>query len=55
MMFEISYIGNFFLVIIFRCSILNFVFDIVSWMNLYECWVKDVKIRWIINIVVYVC
>uniref|UniRef100_A0A8W8M9M4 AAA+ ATPase domain-containing protein n=1 Tax=Magallana gigas TaxID=29159 RepID=A0A8W8M9M4_MAGGI len=49
MMFETSYIGNLSPATISRCSILNFAPDTVPWMNLYECWAKDAKTRWIIN------
>lgn len=55
MMFETSYIGNLSPATISRCSILNFAPDTVPWMNLYECWAKDAKTRWIINTAVYVC
>ena len=54
MMFETSYIGNLSPATISRCSILNFDPDTVPWMNLYECWAKDAKARWIINSAVYV-
>nr|XP_022307447.1 dynein heavy chain domain-containing protein 1-like isoform X3 [Crassostrea virginica] len=49
MMFETSYIGNLSPATISRCNILNFDPDTVPWMNLYECWAKDAKARWIIN------
>ncbi|XP_062587861.1 dynein heavy chain domain-containing protein 1-like, partial [Saccostrea cucullata] len=49
LMFETSYIGNISPATISRCTILNFAPDTVSWMNLYECWAKDAKTRWIIN------
>ncbi|XP_056008158.1 dynein heavy chain domain-containing protein 1-like [Ostrea edulis] len=49
MMFETSYIGNISPATISRCTILNFAPDTVPWMNLYDCWAKDAKTRWMIN------